>query len=319
MYRGSFSIRGDFLYWQPVATGMAYALTRTNLDLPFGPFGPGLVPDNLSLQNVDVDYGPGYRIGARYTLFENEWDIDGEYTRFENSGSDSVLAGNGTLIDTLWDAISSINTTQASADLTIGIKAANICMGRTISLWDCFSMRPNFGVQWYESNSKEKIEYIGTTLILDVPFDSRSDIELFCNTKAVGLVAGLDAFWKLPCNFGLFGNAKYGISRSRFSTGQNQLVFITGQDDVSLTSSTSFRAMIQNFHLKGGLNWNTPLNLVNCCMNLDIYVAYEMSVYLQAIQITRVLSLGTGFSDANTTNIGNVAFHGLTTGIKVSF
>ena len=44
-----------------------------------------------------------------------------------------------------------------------------------------------------------------------------------------------------------------------------------------------------------------------------------MVVWLQNIQLSRVISLGTGFSDAVTANIGNVGFRGLTAGASISF
>ncbi len=100
-YPGSLSVSGEFLYWQPTVTGMPYALTRTSVALPFGPFGPGVVPDNISVKNVNFDYAPGFRVLGRYTFSETQWDVDTTYTQFKTNGRDSIASGDGTFIDTL--------------------------------------------------------------------------------------------------------------------------------------------------------------------------------------------------------------------------
>ncbi len=134
-----------------------------------------------------------------------------------------------------------------------------------------------------------------------------------------GLITGLDTLWKLPYNFGFFGNAKYGISRSKFYSGQNQQTTVLTQPQSDLQSVSTFHALTHNIQLKTGFNWNYQLDFQNHPLDLNLYIAYEMSLWMQNVQLTRILSLGTGFSDANTTNIGNVGFRGLTTGFNVGF
>lgn len=318
-FRGSLSVRGEFLYWQPVITGMSYALTRTTATVPFGPFGPGTVPDNVIFQNISFDYSPGYRIGGRYELCESQWDLDVEYTSFQKTANESIQPGVGVTIDTLWDALSAVNPSQASANLNVNLKQVNACIGKTLPFCGCFSLRPDFGFQWYKIDSIENIQYVGITTVSNVPLASTANIQLLNKTSAWGLLGGLNALWQLPYNFGLFGNAHYGLARTEHSVSQNQQTIVLTQDEVDLTSTTNFSSIAQNFNLKAGLNWNRQLSFFNHCWDIDLFVAYEMSVWLQNIQISRVLSLGTGFSDANTTNIGNVGFRGLTAGFGIGF
>lgn len=180
-------------------------------------------------------------------------------------------------------------------------------------------MRPNFGVQFYRLDCEKDLQYIGTTLVSSVPEASHTNIQLINGSKGWGLLVGFDAFWQLPYYLELFGQANYGVLRTIFNFTQNQQTIVTTQDEVDLTSHSRFTAFIQSIQITGGIGWNYPFNYCTHPLALKLYAAYEMDVWIQDVQITRALSLGTGYSDALTTNIGNVGFRGLTAGDKFSF
>ncbi len=319
---GTLSARGEFLYWQPVVTGMAYALSRTSLDIDplTAPFFSSMAPNNISIKNVSFDYGPGYRVGGSYTLPKTKWDLDADYAQFTKKGHDSIQAGGEVLIDTLWDAISAVNATvSASADLQVDLKVINGMVGKTIPFLHCFTIRPSFGLQFYKLNCHENIQYIGTTTVDSVPQDATALVQLINATNGWGLLVGFDAVWTLPWYFELFGQADYGVLRSQFTFTQNEQIQISTLSDINLTSSSRFTAIIQSIQIKGGLNWNYRFNCCTHPLALKLYAGYEMDVWIQDVQLTRVLSLGTAYSDALTTNIGNVGFRGLTAGAEFSF
>ncbi len=316
---GTFSARGEFLFWQPFVTGMAYVLTHTNVAVPFGPFGPTVDPDNLSIRNVKFKYGPGYRLGGRYTLPKTAWDFDADYTRFTKSAHDSISAGNGVFLDTLWDALSAINATEASSHLKVKMWAVNATIGKTLPFLHCFRIRPNFGVQIFRIDTHERFRYSGITSVDNTPFDSVSHQQLMNDSTGWGLLVGLDAFWRLPWYFEFFGKANYALLRTKFRSTQRQQAQVTGQEEIDLNSTTRFNAITHSIHIIGGVDWNYQFNCRKHPLAFKIYAGYEMNLWLQDIQLTRVLSLGTGFSDATTTNIGNVGFRGLTAGAEFSF
>jgi hypothetical protein len=320
-YWGTFSVKANYLYWQPVVTGMAYSLTRTNKEIPFSPFGPdpSTVPDNIAFQNVKFDYAPGYRVGGRYTLSKTQLDADVDYTCLKKTAKASVLAWGGVFIDTLWDALNAVNPTEARSHFKIDYQVVNACIGKTVSFCDCFSIRPNIGAQWYNINCIEEIQYIGVTIINNAPVASNANIQLMNKTQGWGLVGGLDLLFELPYNFGFFGTTKCGISKSDFRVSQNQQTNVVSLQEIDLNSTSKFHAVAYNIDVKTGLDWNYQFNFQNHSLNVNLFIAYEMSLWLQNIQISRVLSLGTGFSDANTTNIGNLGFRGLTTGFIIGF
>ncbi len=71
--------------------------------------------------------------------------------------------------------------------------------------------------------------------------------------------------------------------------------------------------------MKGGVNWNYEFNCACHPMGFKLYAAYEMNVWVQDVQITRAIPIGTPLADAVTINIGNVGFRGLTAGAEFSF
>ena len=317
---GSLSVGAEYLYWQPTITGMSYALTHTNVIVPFSPFGqgPGIVPNKLSIKNVDFDYGPGYRVYASYTL-PKMWTLETNYTNFEKKAEESVQAGNGVFIDTFWDAISATNPSYASAALKVKLQKLDASISRSFNVLNGLKICPNFGMQYFRLDTQEQIKYIGSTIINSVILDSIANVELINNSEAYGVLFGLDVFWSLLWDFELFGKTEYGISRASYSSSQKQQTFIESENDIILNSTSKFKAMQLNVQTLVGLNWSHLFKLKNCPIELNIYVGYEMNIWLQNIQLTRVLSLGTGYSDANTTNIGNVSFRGLVAGASLSF
>jgi hypothetical protein len=225
---GAITVSGEFLYWQPIITGLAYAITHTDIQIPFGtPFGAGTYPNHLSVKNVDFEYGPGYRVVARYTLPRTEWDLSADYTQFTQTGHDSVQQGNGLFIITLWDAPGAINAAQASSALQVELKQVDATIGKTIWVTGCFMTRPKFGAQFYKLNCGEDIQYVGTTTVSDVNHNSTSNVQLITDTKGWGLLVGVDALWRLPWHFELFGETSYGILRTLFSSHQNHKYWST--------------------------------------------------------------------------------------------
>ena len=317
---GTLSVFGEYLYWQPVVTGLPYSLTHTILTVPFNPFGPeNPFPDNLSDRNVKFGYGNGYRLGASYTVPETDWDFKVDYTQFDKKGRDSVMAGGEVFVDTLWDVLSAVVATEANAEMDVELKITNVTIGKTVPLGGCFKIRPNFGLQFFKLDCNENIQYLGTTFVASIPQASTADIQLINDTNGWGLLAGFDATWELPWCFELFGQTNYGILRTSFSVSQNQQTEVTTQDTIVLTSTTHFTAILQSIQAKGGLGWNYQFQCCNHPFFLKLYAAYEMDLWLQNIQLSRMLSLGTGYSDAITTNIGNVGFRGLSTGVQITF
>jgi hypothetical protein len=71
--------------------------------------------------------------------------------------------------------------------------------------------------------------------------------------------------------------------------------------------------------MKGGVNWNYAFNCNHHPLVIRLYAAYEMNVWVQDVQITRAIPIGTPLADAVTINIGNVGFRGLTAGAMFSF
>jgi len=317
---GTFTVDGEFLYWQPIITGLAYVITHSDIQLPFGtPFGPGTYPNNLSIRNAGFDYGPGYRVAARYTLPKTAWDLSADYTQFTKTGHDSVQAGNGLFIITLWDAPGAINPTHASTELQVKLKQINATIGKTIWATGCFTTRPKFGAQFYKLDCNEGIQYVGTTTVNNVDLNSTSNVQLITDTKGWGLLVGVDAIWRLPCHFELFGQTAYGVLRTLFVSHQNQQIMVDTQPEIDLTSLSRFKGIIQSVEMKGGINWNCEFNCDHHPLAIKLYVAYEMNVWLQDVQLTRAIPIGTPLADAVTINIGNVGFHGLTTGAAFSF
>lgn len=317
---GTFAVKGEFLYWQPDVTGMAYALTHTRVTIPFNPFGSDSpLPDKLSIQNVSFNYSPGFRVGARYTLPKTQWDVSCDYTQFTKTGHASVSADSQTFIDTLWDAVSAVLPIQAKSELEVRLKVINTTIGKSIELPHCFTFRPNVGFQVYKLDCEESIQYIGTTVVDSAPQNSTASVQLLNNTRGWGLLIGFDAIWRLPYYFEIFGRSDYGIERTSFSFSQNQQTVVTTQPTSNLNSNSQFASIIQSVQVMAGIGWNYIFNCSNHPLALRLYAAYEMDVWLQNVQVTRALSLGTGYSDALTTNIGNVGFRGLTAGAKFTF
>jgi Legionella pneumophila major outer membrane protein precursor len=313
---GEFEFTGEVLYWQPLVIGIPYALTFNQETTTL----LGEVPNHITIKNVEFDFSPGFRLGTAYVLPCSKWDVNVYWTHFRASANDSVQAGGGVLIATLWDALTVINPSSASAEMTTKLDYVDIDIGKTLNFCGCFSFRPFLGARYYRLNVKEDIDYRGITAQGTVQA-VQTNIQLTNFIRGWGISVGENACWHLPCGFGIYNNNTIATMLSNFTLSQDQQVILPDSpaDNFDLSSTSHLRSVKAIITICIGVNWEKDFCCNNFPMHLNLFAGYEFDYFLTQIQMTRAIQTGSLFADAVPSNTGSIGFRGLTVGATLQF
>lgn len=201
----NYSAYGSLLYWKPYGDEWDYAVQRSVINSEF--------EDQYHDLKGSFDYG--FRLGADIGFSCPGWTFGVEWTHYNNKSS------RGKSLDKPENATSSrvaIPWVLYSEELLDDFETAHFrskmrfhydTLDFDVSRWFCrkegFAFKPHFGIR--VARFEERFE---SGYFTDVRLDTASAQakNLF---KGVGLRAGLDTEWNIPCNFTLFAKAAGSI------------------------------------------------------------------------------------------------------------
>lgn len=310
---GDLAITGEFLYWQPKVTGMYYAATNTLIPTPIG-----ALADDVEYQAVKFNYEPGFRLDATYTFPGSGWDVSLTWTRFETSGSDSVNATADIFISTFWEQLSTVTASTASSNLNVDFQSVYLNLGKQINLFKRFHLHPYCGISYYKLDLNNNINYVGIFAPTDDP--AEANILLQDYADGWGLNIGTESIWNLGCGFGLYGLGEYSIFASSCNNTITQASSVPAVPiDLTFVANNDYRTFQHTFRIGCGLSWNYTFNVKSNPIDITILIGYEINYLPEQVQLNRSQFSGLPNTLVPLEIEGDVGFHGLTTGVTVSF
>lgn len=309
-------IEGDYLFWKADVNGFPYVITsHFNLNdiVSF--------PDDENIKEVSFSYDQGYRIGLGYQ-FPKGWNVISRWTDFQTDAKALVKAPESLIspdiLELIWGSVTIVGrATSIAPHQFVKYQNLDACIEKSIYLGSHFLFSPFFGFDYILVNQK---------LLLNAQMFIEKSGTIFENTKIInnfngdGLKIGFSVNY-LPLKWLIFyGQGSYSIVAGHFSlkeTDDSILPFLNNQILTHHQKATE-HSCVNCFDIKTGLKLKGSW----CKERLQIllHASYEFVFLPNQVRAKRILPIGEGaILSALFLGNGNVAFHGLTTGIEIRF
>ena len=210
-------ILADILYWHAKVGGTEYAYSDQD------PIAS--LPIKGRTKSIDFGWDWGLRFGLGYNFDYDSWDVSGQYTWFDSSGSDSSRAGQSSVLVPIRGS-SRITIlpgqslppflfcSSAKSHYNFDFQAIDLELGRAFFQSQWFSVRPFWGLKAAWIDQQQTTRYTGGSSFHDaqgVPTalgleGSTVHIKDHCDYGGFGPRVGFDSKWHLGSGFSIFGN-----------------------------------------------------------------------------------------------------------------
>lgn len=211
-----FFLTADFLYWIAHEEGLEYALDGVKgaqNDAPT-PVKPG------STKSPDFEWGPGFRLGAGYTLPKSYWDAGVTWTRFRTDADDSVSHASGAVAVQLDPLIpifqTPTNTAEAAIDSAtfkwrLEYDTLDFELSRAFFPNRYLSLKPHAGIRavWIDQDISAVYNLETGGSRIDEIYTEKKKIDN--DYHAAGFKLGVDSVWNFNSHFGIFANASMSL------------------------------------------------------------------------------------------------------------
>lgn len=179
-----FGLRGELLYWRPELCGLEAAFGSTTIATDISSNAITTTTVTESDEEPHSKWSTGFRIGADAEL--NCFDVELDWTHFNGRANFSEDAQFGH-----WK---------------IKYDVVDLTFGRDFGMTPCFFVKPFIGLRGarIHQNLNSHLTTLFTALIgNNTVTTDKHDSEKFWG---IGPQIGLEADWKIGCNFGLYGS-----------------------------------------------------------------------------------------------------------------
>lgn len=262
-------ITADFLFWNLNEGGMEYVLTDKET--------PGDIPFKGRAKEIELEWDPGFRIGAGYIFEHDAWDSCLIFTWFQTDGDSHAHApSNGALIP-LWGFPFTNEASSAKAHLSFDFYTLDLQLGRRYFVSKYLSIRPEFGVKtaWINQHARGcfKASFLGNPVELKIK--RKNDF------WGIGPQTGLDTTWFFGKHFSLFGQTSASLLWGDFDVHEKEKgVFSSG---TIIDYKADLHAIVPTAQLLLGLQWETNFNSNR--NHFKILAAYEFQYWWRQNQM----------------------------------
>ena len=199
---------GDYLYWRASPTGLGFATIVNPVTL-----NPQ-TPSAIATANLDLPQAGGYRLGAGYRFPGTSCDLTWNYTHFESSDQQTVVAdGANTELLSTRSFFSTVPMTSIEADDTLKLNIQDIEVNWRSWLNDYVGFRGFGGVRFATLDENFNNNY---TLLTSVS----GTINLPTRMTAAGIRLGAECQWRTAWGFRVFGRAAPSLLVADFRPAQ---------------------------------------------------------------------------------------------------
>jgi len=316
-YRQHYSLYGDFLYWQPFINdsywGYKSQSSTSNKEYRF-----------------QFDWDMGFRVGAAFKTTWENLTIDGNWTNFHtsstNSHEDASLFGAATgsfpkynLYTRPYSAFTFGNAWKVKSKYKVYFDQFDLTFKRAIGLSKNFTLSPFAGVRAlatrYSLDATSYTTYFGTNLSTPNGSLDNHTLNVSDKMKSIGLLGGLNANLQFGYGFGFYFGGDffigYGYDKIKTHSKNNFAGVVIANNSLS-QNTYSIRTM---FDLSTGFSWDH--NFAKNRLNLLFSAGYEFHM----LNDSPVLLYNGSGSDPSYYNepAKSTAFQGLTARFGLGF
>jgi len=307
----------DFLWWKAKQAGMVYATNGVLTQVPtaaqsFQPLNSG----HNGLVNYDWD--PGFKVGAGYKFWHDNWDLYAEYTWLHTDGSDSLERQNGLTPNfPLPEPVAQEEiANRATSRAHLRFNVIDLELGRNFYLSPQLTMRPHFGFKGTWQTQDWRTRYFSSFLRIQpnqgntIPLTGPYRMHHHNRYYGVGIRAGFDTAWHFTYQWSLFGDIAWTAMWSNYRLRRHDTVddTTTGQKRRAINIHTSFYELKYVGELQIGLRFETWF--ADNSYHFQIQVGWEEQIW-----INHMSYIGT----SNPIPYFDLTLHGLTLMTRFDF
>lgn len=265
----------DVLYWRSRVQGTNYAISDNA--------GSTLLPWTGQFASAQADWDWGFRIGAGLTFDYDGWDVQAQYTYFENTGSDESVAGNNDGIrqtrSPYWLMNGDLNETfldldvgRAKSSIKIGFDNLDLQLGRNYYVSEALSLRPFVAAQTAWIDVTQRTVYSN---LEGIYVDDSINVNETSKFWGLGPEIGVGSKWSVKNGVSVFGlvtgGLLYGNFDQTYSAWTSRTLGAFTENKVTITNDTN--GVAPNTRLNVGLRYDTYLN--NNAQHFGIALSYD--------------------------------------------
>ncbi|QVL57641.1 MAG: hypothetical protein KFB93_00780 [Simkaniaceae bacterium] len=300
----------QYLLWRVIEGETDYAIKGSPLEFP-----PGQVDMNAigNLKTAQFDWSSGFRLGSGWRFTPYQWELEGNYTYYSASGSNSVRRPQLQGINSTFPASISGPLARAKSHVDLDYQMGNLFLAKRFVLDDYLIMRCLFGVTGGYIEEDWTIHYYG---VLPSKWDRNNTTHSDWSYWGVGLRNGFEWDWFFGKGFSLFGGFNFSILYGQYKNHLRDEIFPQNDDPFNVQNThLSEKRIIPHYELSFGPRYERMFKN----WGFSLYAQYELNILqnLHYVMRHRGGPVNNGRTNLHTNSL--TGFHGLTLGGQVNF
>lgn len=314
-YKPSMESSGGYVYaqyllWRVIEGETDYAVKGGPLEFP-----PGQVDMNAigNLKTAEFDWSSGVRVGLGWRFTPYKWELEGNYTYYSTSGSNSVSRPLLQGLNSTFPASTSGPLVRAKSHIELDYQMGNLFLAKRFILDDYLIMRGLLGVTGGYLEQDWTIHYLSDRpSIWDRNNTTHSDWSYW----GIGLRSGFEWDWFFGKGFSLFGGFNFSILYGQYKNHLRDEIFPQNDSPFNVQNThLSEKRIIPHYELSLGPRYERMFEN----WGFSLYALYELNIFqnLHYVMRHRGGPVNDGRTNLHTNSL--TGFHGLTLGGQVNF
>lgn len=283
----------DVLYWHAKVGGTKFAYSDQD--------PRGQLPIKGRAKEVGFEWDWGLKAGLGYNFEHDGWDLRGEYTWFDSSGSDSttsgitdsivplrgsskIVANESTSIDNEF-----LYCTSAKSQYDFDYSAIDFELGRSYFISRNLSFRPHWGLKTAWIDQKQLTRYSGGDINPSTPTQlglegNTIHIKDECDFWGLGPRVGLDSKWHLGYGFSIFGDVAGSLLFGYFDVEHKE--HYSQFHDNRIKISANRHAFSPSAQMQLGLRYDKYIH--NNAQHIGVGIGFEAQYWWRQNQMLKI-------------------------------
>lgn len=304
-------LRSDFLFWKTLSTPTYYVVSKQPYNVDFNTYIVG------NVLSTTFDHDPGFRFSLGYRFAPNHWELDAQYTFFNNKGQDEIhgpiTVQPEILVASFEVPFVTVDSSlaKAAAEIELLYQTFDLTLVKRFLFSDSLLLNLFAGFTGAWIDQDWTINYGSGSLFETVD----SDWRFFGG----GLKIGLNSDWHFCQGWSLFSEISVatvvGSYENTLDINQFYFTSSTNSSQVNTSSLLDDTRAAYYFHFLLGPSWGK----VYSCWGFDLFIGYELDGWFNLQEITTTANQSNAGQRLNLFSQGLLCLQGLTANLTFNF
>ncbi|MEL7432047.1 MAG: Lpg1974 family pore-forming outer membrane protein [Chlamydiota bacterium] len=300
-------LSGSFIYWNIMQENMGIASLQT-----------GDSPQLALTTYQQVDFQPGFKVTLSSNVSGDDWIGKAEYTRLHgDTTTETAPPPNGNMVvNPGFTSPGAVNRPASfvTSNFKVSLDTIDLLLTRPSYVSHLLIFTPYVGSKFGFID-----QHLRTATLLNLLGTQPIPAQFDTDTWFVGPKLGMDLEWILGSGFKSFSAFSLSLLYQRQKLHAD-FYNSTNVNDNNLDLQRTYRFFRPNLQMALGLSWGTYF--LDKALHARIFAAYEVDYYM-AQNVAKSATLenfyATSSPSYSSVALGDLVFHGLTTGLSFDF